>query len=74
MVRHWLRARGPWDNVLGSGLMREELCKRMRARQVWVTMDDGARLDCCFIPAQRTCSSTGVSMATHTHNSSRPRI
>lgn len=66
VVKHWLRARRPWDNVLGSYLMREELCKRMQARQLWVEMEDGAKLDCCHIPAQRTDPATGVRSSSST--------
>lgn len=61
MVKHWIRARRPWDNVMGSYLMREELCRRLQARQLWVSGGaEGVKLDCCFIPARRLNASTGV--------------
>lgn len=62
IIKHWSKARKPWDNVLGSFLMREELCRRLQARQVWIMGGmDGIKLDCCFIPAQRVHPVTGVS-------------
>jgi pimeloyl-ACP methyl ester carboxylesterase len=60
-LRHYFRAKRPWDNVLGAALMREELCKRLNARQLWVTVAENVRLDCCLIPAQRVDPETGVS-------------
>ncbi len=36
-----------------------------QARQLWATMPDGARLDCCLVPTQRVHPATGVGLCMH---------